>query len=67
MKNNREKKIERIGNWLQIIASIFAILGISILTVSGPLKSVWKPFRVNEAEKQIEQIKVTESEDVASL
>lgn len=57
----KDSFLEKTNTWLQIIAALFTILGISIFTLVGPLKSHIKLFRVSEAEAAIEQIKISES------
>lgn len=56
-------KLPNIANILTIIASIFAIVGISIVSTVGPLFTKSTVYNRNEQEKIIQKINVTESKD----
>lgn len=57
----KDRFLKKTNTWLQIIAALFTVLGVSIFTLVGPLKNHIKWFRVSEAEAAIEQIKISES------
>jgi len=63
MKKINHSKLSKINLFLQIVASIVAILGISALSIAGPLINYWRPFKIIKAEHKVEQIKVTESRE----
>lgn len=52
-------KLNKASNWLQIIASIFAIVGISVLSIFGPVFSCLPSARLRESEASIAQVHIT--------